>query len=252
MTREVKKQLVDALDARSRSGSAVQLWLRDDDAVEPTVALDRLLIMGNRYAIPMTLAVIPALSGSALAERLQSADSIDSVTVAVHGWAHQNYAPPGEKKQELGLHRPSSETLAELDRGYTELSLRHERQFVPLLVPPWNRIDPAIISGLPSIGFKGLSTFGSQSSNAISMMNAHVDVIDWKGSRGGRDLHELMTELVSLIESTRTPIGILTHHLVHDDKAWQFLEQLFSVTSTHKGAEWLSIDKLLPDLLPNP
>ncbi len=249
MNTDPMESLHKALNSRVNAACPVQFWLRDDDAVEPSKALDRLLKLTERYAVPVTLAVIPALTGDALGLRLASASS---AAVAVHGWSHQNYAPATEKKQEFGLHRPVSEVVAELARGYSELKQRHTRQFVPLLVPPWNRIDDAIVQELPSIGFKGLSTFGAQRSDVIPTMNTHVDVIDWKGSRGGRMTRDLVMEMVALIESTRSPIGILSHHLVHDNNAWHFLEQLFATTSVHAGANWVPINTLLPALSPNP
>ncbi len=241
--------LQDALNKRKDEGSPVQFWLRDDDAVEPTKALDTLLELTQRYGVPVTLAVIPAFAGDSLAKRLLLADH---ATVAVHGWAHKNYAPPGEKKQELGVHRPVDVVFDELKRGYTDLKLRYDTQFVPLLVPPWNRIDQAITERLPSLGFQGLSTFSNQTSSAIPVLNTHVDVMDWKGSRGGKPSADLIDELLVLIKSSRAPIGILTHHLVHDDVVWQFLHELFSTTAKHEGASWMPIDKLLPELTPNP
>ena len=241
--------LMQALNSREQAGNPVQFWLRDDDAVEPTQPLEQLLTLTERYAVPCTVAVIPAHSTDALAQRLFASKH---VAVAVHGWSHQNHAPAGEKKQELGLHRPLNEIRAELKRGYSLLALQHAPNFVPLLVPPWNRIDPAIVVELNALGFQGLSTFGAPSSSAIAMVNTHVDIIDWRGSRGGRDANELVKEIVDMIESAQTPIGILTHHLVHDEAAWQFLQQLFSITSRHAGAKWVPVDHLLPASSPDP
>jgi len=241
--------LILALNQRKDADDPVQFWLRDDDAVEPTQPLEDLLALTTRYSIPCTLAVIPARSSDALAQRLITTND---VTVAVHGWSHQNYAPVDEKKQELGLHRPLNEICSELKRGYSVLAHQHAPNFVPLLVPPWNRIDPAIVIELNALGFQGLSTFGAATTNSIAVVNTHVDVIDWRGTRGGRNANELVDELVELIESTQIPIGILTHHLVHDDTAWQFLHELFSITSLHPGAKWVPINHLLPALPPDP
>ena len=90
------------LDRWQRSGRTIAFWLRDDDAVQPTAALDRLLDLAGRHSIPTTLAVIPAYAREQLAARLATEPH---VSVAVHGWAHDNHAPEGEKKQELGPHR---------------------------------------------------------------------------------------------------------------------------------------------------
>lgn len=243
------KPLLRALDNRRDARDPVQFWFRDDDAVEPTAPLGYLLELSDRYAIPMTLAVIPAHSGHLLAQRLAT---VKGVAVAVHGWSHENYAPADEKKQELGLHRPLSETLTELKHGYNDLAQRHAAQFVPLLVPPWNRIDPLVVKALPELGFCGLSTFGACLPSAIPMVNTHVDIMDWKGTRGGRATTVLVNELVALIEQSHTPIGILTHHLVHDKQAWAFLEQLFAATTMHDGARWVSIHDQLSALSPDP
>jgi len=252
MNTEFMKPLCDAISKRvnaSGTNDPVQLWLRDDDAIEPTTQLNRLLDLVDRFAIPLTLAVIPAHADDALAARLATSKQ---VTVAVHGWSHQNHASEKEKKQELGLHRSVSDVVAELEIGFNALRRRHGEQFVPLLVPPWNRIDDAIIQALPSIGFQALSTYGTQSADAIAVMNTHVDVIDWKGTRGGRSVSDLVSEMVTLIESTHQPIGILTHHLVHDENVWQFLEQLFAATSTLQGVSWEPIVKIVPALSPMP
>ena len=243
------KQLHDVLNERVDAGITVQFWLRDDDAVEPTPKLDQLLALADGFAVPLTLASIPASSGTALAERLASEER---VSVAVHGWSHQNHASANEKKQELGLHRPSSLVLDELSRGLAHLSQLHDKRFVPLLVPPWNRIDALLVKQLTAIGFHGLSTFGKQSSGDIAVMNSHVDVIDWKGTRGGRTTSELEAEIVTQLQSSSEPIGILTHHLVHDDQVWGFLEQLFAMTSNKSGISWMRIDDLLPELRPDP
>ena len=99
----VWQPLLSELARWTDAGRAADFWLRDDDAVEPTAALDRLLGLTGASAIPVTLAVIPAFTGEPLASRLAGEPH---VTVGVHGWAHRNHASEGQKKQELG-HHPS-------------------------------------------------------------------------------------------------------------------------------------------------
>ena len=169
--------------------------------------------------------------------------------MAVHGWSHTNYANDNEKKQELGNHRPSSVVLAELQLGITTLEQLHSGRFIPLLVPPWNRISDELISQLGKLGFKGLSTFGNNAEGMriadVKIINTQVDIIDWKGNRGGRAVGELVSEIITQLQENRSSIGFLTHHLVHDEAAWLFLEQLFKVTSGHPGVRWLSAADLL-------
>ncbi|MES2667204.1 MAG: polysaccharide deacetylase family protein [Pseudomonadota bacterium] len=227
-----------ALDARAAAGSPAQFWLRDDDAVKPTAALDQLLACAP---VPLTLAVIPAFAGAALADRLATAPR---VTVALHGWAHVNHASPDQKKQELGDHRPAATVLAELAQGTAHLRALFGAQHAAVLVPPWNRISPAVVTGLPGIGIRALSVFGPAKPAPLPVINTHVDVIDWHGTRGGRDDAVLLDELTQAMD-LGPPVGLLTHHLVHDAQVWRFLDRLFALTIGHPGCRWAG----LPDLL---
>ncbi len=242
--------LMAALQQRLDAGTPVRFWLRDDDAVEPGTALDLLLELAQTHSVPLTLAVIPAFTGDALRQRLASAQE---VAVAVHGWSHKNHAPEGDKKQELGPHRALPQVVTELTRGFNHLSGLYETQFLPMLVPPWNRISDALVPELSAIGFRALSTFGDHAHASIAMINTQVDIIDWKGNRGGRTTHDLVSEIIAQLRTSQDAIGVLTHHLVHDDRAWDFLEQLFSVTSQHPAVRWVASGELLQKAcLPDP
>lgn len=235
-------KLLDALHTRAKAGKPVNFWLRDDDAIEPCESLDRLLILCEEFSVPLTLAVIPAHTDDALAHRLSLARD---VSVAVHGWSHTNYAGTDEKKQELGNHRPQDDVLAELRRGFTRLRELHRPRFVPLLVPPWNRISPDIVKRLHELGFVGLSTYGDEKPTSVLSINTQVDIIDWKGTRGGYAVDYLATQMTIQLHEGRSSIGILSHQLVHDEAAWLFLEQLFDATAGHPGVRWLPVSEWL-------
>ena len=141
--------LAEALDRWRTAGRQPVFWLRDDDATEPTAALDRLIYLSAHGEAPVALAVIPAFAGRPLANRLASAPHMVPV---VHGWSHENHAPTGSKKQELGLHRPSEVVLGELERALRRVETLFAGQAVPLLVPPWNRIDAALLPHLAGLG----------------------------------------------------------------------------------------------------
>lgn len=138
------EKLVAALDECGRRGITADLWLRDDDAVEPTPALDTLLDLCGSFSAPVTLAVIPEMTTDRLARHL---DASNIAQIAVHGWSHTNYAGEKEKKQELGAHRDLSIVLDELQSGLEKLHDLHGGRLVPMLVPPWNRIDASIVEG---------------------------------------------------------------------------------------------------------
>lgn len=228
---------------------SARFWLRDDDAIKPTKALDRLLALGRENAVPMTLAVIPAHAESELCDQLTGERTI---SVAVHGWSHENHAPQDEKKQELGSHRPREIVLRQLRDGYARIEELFPKQFVPVLVPPWNRIDPLVLPQLPALGFKALSVIGKVNSKHaafLPVINTHVDLMDWHGTRGCRDYGELVAaivrELQQRFDGSDEPIGILTHHLVHDEAAWAFLRKLFAVVAEAPGGYWVSLRELL-------
>ena len=249
MTNDVSfAPLVAELDRWQAAGRAATFWLRDDDAIEPTAALEQLLDSTGRHQVPVVLAVIPAGTGPALAQRLVG---VSHAAVAVHGWAHINHATGGRKKQELGSPDRQAETvLAELSDGYRLLSDLFGDRFTPLLVPPWNRIDASLLPSLGGIGFSALSVFGAEKRAPIRMLNTHVDVMDWHGTRGGRDhpvlVAEVLARLRHVFEHGGT-VGVLTHHLVHDRTVWDFLDGLFSATSGHPACRWASITDILAE-----
>jgi peptidoglycan/xylan/chitin deacetylase (PgdA/CDA1 family) len=229
------------------AGRRADFWLRDDDAVAPTPALERLLGLTEQFEIPLMLAVIPA---HAVGELVSAIAERRTTTPVVHGWSHENHANAGQKKQELGLHRPAEAVLAELARGFESIAALFGERMAPVLVPPWNRIDATLIPHLKAIGFDALSTFGLPKPAPIRMINPTVDIMDWHGTRGCREPAALIDEIVSeldagLADKRHPPVGILTHHLVHDEAAWTFLETLFNVTATGNICRWRSTRELL-------
>jgi peptidoglycan/xylan/chitin deacetylase (PgdA/CDA1 family) len=224
------------------------LWCRDDDACPDSPALRRLLEFAAKTNMPVALAVIPALAEQSLVESLETAPA---ATILQHGYAHRNYAPPGERNWELGSHRPIDDIVAELEKGRIELARRFGRRFLPVMVPPWNRIDPAVVARLPAAGFQGLSTFGMRTEEAAGIVqcNTHVDLIAWRRGRLfiGRDA--AVDRLVEHLRARREgqadsaePTGILTHHLDLDDDAWSFFEELVRRTQAHRGAAWIAAE----------
>lgn len=245
MMDELEATIVGELDRWRQAGKVAQFWLRDDDAVEPTVALDRLLNISAAFSVPLTLAVIPAHTGVALVERLQPEPLC---SVAVHGWSHRNHAGPDEKKQELGQHRPAADVLDELKRGFDQLAALYGEQFVPMLIPPWNRIDAALLPELAGRGYRALSVYGPEQPAALPLINTHVDVMDWHGTRGGRDPQTLAVEIVARLKHMFDhggAMGLLIHHLVHDQAVWDFMKALFAVTVDHPACRWTPVADIL-------
>ena len=240
------RALEEELDAWAGEGRAAAFWWRDDDSTRPSEALERLLALASGHGVPLALAVIPALLDPALASCLR--DKGD-VSVLQHGFAHRNHAAAGEKSMELGTHRPRGRVLDELRRASAHLASTFGERFLPVLVPPWNRIAAPILSELPGLGLRGLSTFTPRSEPdpvpGLRQVNCHVDLIDWRGARGGRDHSVLACEVAQHLRARREgrvdaeePTGVLTHHLDHDESAWAFMETLLGRLAGHPGARW--------------
>lgn len=237
--------LISALDGWQAEGRVARFWLRDDDAVEPTPALDRLLNICGRQGVPATLAVIPARAREVLATHLKGRGSIE---IALHGWSHENHAPADQKKQELGSHRPADIVLGELAEGVQRLSALFDGQFVPVLVPPWNRIDTALLPHLGSVGVTGLSVFGPEKASALPVVNTHADIMDWHGTRGCRPAPDIVACIVERLGEMESggAMGLLTHHLVHDEAAWAFIDGVLAATAGHPACRWCGLRELLP------
>ena len=241
--------LTGELDRWAEAGRTATFWWRDDDAEAPSPALDRLLALQNagpKGTIPLSLAVIPAPSGPGLAARLARESD---VTVLQHGWAHANHAPPGERTIELGPHRPADAVLSELIDGRERLSRLFGRHFLPVVVPPWNRIDAAIAAALPAYDYRGLSSDGARANRhgkGFTVANVHIDIFRWQKPACfigtdialGQAVRHLAARRHGTVDATE-PTGLMTHHLQHDAGCWQFLERFLAVTASHPSVRYL-------------
>jgi len=228
------------LDPVAEAGGRIDLWWRDDDATEPSPALDDLIGAATRHGVPLVLAVIPEPATDALADRL--AGEPDTIVISQHGFAHRNHAPKGEKACELGAHRPPAAVMAELGQGRTKLEDLFGARFLPVLTPPWNRIADDIAARRRAAGLIGLSTFAAMHSGDPLCVNTHVDIIDWKGGRvfAGVDkmAKVLAEEIARRAAGDSEPLGLLTHHLDHDAGCRDFIETFLSVTADHPAVRW--------------
>jgi hypothetical protein len=234
-------QALDEEAARwGEGGRTAEVWWGDDDAADSGPALDRILELHRETRAPLSLAVVPALATKALADRLGTEPGVDLLQ---HGYAHLNHASPGEKKAELGPHRPAMIVLGELGTGWLALERLFGDRARSVMVPPWNRIAPGLVPALPEIGFGGLSTFGprrrARPVSGLLQINTHVDLIDWKGRRGFVGEAAALGALVAALAHARTvaaePVGLLSHHLAMDGGAWDFLRSLWETASTLPG-----------------
>lgn len=235
-------------DEIRRWPSPPPLWLRDDDATGPAPALATLLEICATHDVPVCLAAIPtALDpdfGAWLAQH--AANSL----VVPHGYAHANHAPPEEKKAEFGDHRPATDMARELGEGLRQVQKGLGDRSRPVFVPPWNRLGATAAAALAQAGYTALSGKATQPTvTGVTVIDVHIDIIDWRGTRGYRGDLPILGGLCDRLAALRSagkegePTGILTHHAVHDPAAWGFLETLFE--RLRSQVRWLAVDDVI-------
>lgn len=227
----------------------IPIWWRDDDAIEDTVALRRLLAIKQRWNVPLALAVVPAKAQTSLARLTESLD----LDVLVHGFAHENRANPDARKAEFHEGRTESEMRREL-RAAIDVLTRTMPQTLPVFVPPWNRFPHALMEGLRDAGFAGFSASGLEANwpapAGLTVANAHIDVLDWRAGAAAKPLAHLVEELDTMVASHQgapdRPIGLLTHHLQMPDAAFSNLDRLFHCIATTPALSWTRARSIFP------
>lgn len=226
------------------------LWWRDDDAIEPTPRLERLIALAAE--MPLALAVIPALARPELAEALAD---LPRVAVLQHGWQHANRGKHG-KKSEYPEGRAAAAVAAEIGAGRARLNVLFGRRALPIFVPPWNRLASEFLPLLPAAGIAALSAIPPRQSTAmprgLARIDVHLDLVAWAGARGFIGETAALGALIRCLQARRCgaeaadrPVGILTHHLVMDGATVAFLERLIALTGAHRAARWAAVTDLL-------
>lgn len=239
----------DLLDRASDRGTTIELWWRDDDATRHTPALDRLLQLGHSSGVPVAIAAIPLGVEPSLIERLR--DERD-VRVMVHGLRHANHAQPDQKRAEFGSGRRLPEMEAETRRGLETIRSSFPRQALAVFAPPWNRIDPQLEPHLAALGYGGLSTFGPRRravADGLTVVNTHLDPVDWRGTRGALGIDRLAVALKPVLDAAGRagavePIGLLTHHLDFDEELWSLTTGLVETLLAHPVIRAPTLDAL--------
>lgn len=241
------RELGRELDRWLESSRTATFWWRDDDATTRNGALDRLLVLGGYRQVPVALAVIPGRVDGDLVAAVAGTPT----RVLQHGCRHVNRAPPNAKKCELIAGAGIEQELA---AGLAQLAGLFDSASLPVLVPPWNRIDPALVPRLGALGYRGLSRFKPRDGSTIMglhQVNTHIDIIGWHSGRGFRGEQEALASAVEHLRARRLsavdpdePTGLLTHHLEHDEPCWTFIDRLLEETHTHPAVRWLSAEEI--------
>ena len=183
---------------------------------------------------------------------------------------HADYGRPG-KPEESGSRRPLSALRSDATLAYSTFS-DHFGESNVIIVPPYNRIAAKLVQVLPQIGFAAVSVWPGFHERTVLRLNSrlpwmpavkvpqqvaiprldvHIDVIDWK--RGtARDMISVAEQVVGQLRLRRRgflpldyPIGILTHHLVHDEPVWALCHGLLQFLRAQRAVDFLAAASLL-------
>jgi peptidoglycan/xylan/chitin deacetylase (PgdA/CDA1 family) len=241
--------LLQELDRWRDEGRAATFWWRDDDACADSPPLSRLLTLAARHRVPVVLAAIPAALEPSLAGAIAHCEH---ASIVQHGYAHRNHARSGERSAELAEGRARDAVRDELRRGRRALQDAFGERFVPILVPPWNRIADTLLPLVREGGYAGLSRFAPRASPfahvGLREVNTHVDPIAWRRGRSFAGVDASVARIVDHLHRRRTgscdadePTGLLTHHLAFGDDAFAFVEALFDAVAAHDAVRWLDV-----------
>jgi hypothetical protein len=230
-------------------GLPLRFWWRDDDATGDTPQLRRLLDISAELNIPVALAVIPAPAEASLAKILLG---IPSVGVLAHGWSHTNHARPGQPTAELASGRDAKQVCSELSEGRRRLEGLFGAQFIPVQVPPYNWLASDLVSSVVEAGYAYVSIDRDFTGVSIPNRNVHLDVVDWN-TGGAADPASVVRSVVIAVKLRRyglvdatTPMGVMTHHLVHDTETWKLVEDVLRRISCHPAVAFPTISEVFP------
>jgi hypothetical protein len=255
------KEVLQELDRWYDLGLKATFWIRDDDACEITEQLNRLQTIARRHHTSIALAVIPGKLHANLSHYLK--EHADAFYPMCHGWKHINYGARN-KPGEFGRDRPNALLIADATSAFAVFCEYFKTSNV-IFVPPFNCISPSLVKALPGIGFSGISVGPGMlerkllsldsrlrwspvvripASSGIRRLNVHVDLIDWRAATAregkliARDIARQLRFRRRGFVAAGNPIGLLTHHLAHNDKIWQTCDDVLDMLQSHKAVEF--------------
>ena len=180
--------LRDELARWACDDTVARLWLRDDDAVTVTPALER------PQAVCCSRVPYPDCGRPERCRSNSGGIPFRSATgrVAAHGWRHHNHATIRNGiscRTALRGHR------SRFEQARARIETLFGEKAVPIFVPPWNRMAPRRrLSCLDQV-FARYRRLVERNRRACANNQRPPDIIDWRGSRGGRNPADLISEL---------------------------------------------------------
>lgn len=240
----IDEELRSELDAWAAAGMTARVWWRDDDAVSDTPQLRRLLDVACEAEAVVALGVIPEKADGSLVPFTATANCC----IWQHGWGHSFHVDG-----EFGDGRALELMIEDALKGQRSL----DRLFGPagwqrVFVPPNHSLAMPFKALLPTLGYLGVSAGVPLTPpvDGVVEVNAEIDVMNWPAGQL-LSTHAISLMLVEQLRSRRRgevpvgcPIGILTHHLVFDEAAWERVARLIEFLVRHPAVDLLPADSL--------
>ena len=233
-----------------KGNERARIFFRADDIAVPGSRFARLLEIFSRHRVPLCLAVVPAWLTPPRWQVLKEAgkDSASLWCWHQHGWRHANHERQG-KKQEFGPARSRRRLQRDIQHGRQRLEKLMGTRFYPVFTPPWNRCDVRALTVLEKLGYAGISrSAGSRPAPPAGLpgFDVTVDLHTRRETAAGSGWNNLLGELFRTISAGSG--GIMIHHQRMNHAAFDFLDLLLKMISSHRKLQPVSFK----DLADNP
>ncbi len=229
-------------------GRSVKVFVRDDDVDDDEASLRQLLDLFCELETPINLEIIPGLLTDSAIATLNRHHQLrpDLFELNQHGWLHVNHESEG-RKCEFGVSRSYDRQLADIRRGQEVLQNAFGEAFSPVFTPPWNRCTEETHRALDQLGFAAISKLrGKQSVSGYNFreLSVTLDIFRWKDGATMKPAEELIEELTFQLRELEM-VGIMLHHKVMDEAAFEFVRLLLAELRRSKAVGFHTFRRLL-------
>lgn len=212
----------------------MRIILRNDDFGWEEPRFLRLYELCAQAAFTLSAAAIPEECRDLDSWQFEDAKYLE---LTLHGYAHRNHQLEGKKGEFMDA-RPLETALTELSIGHKFLQERYPDLYVPVFIPPWNRVSDEIVEKLSSVGCKALSRFGANRINQkFPEFNAQIDLHTRKDG-GYASVEGVLADMENAWEAQAEGeprfVGLMLHHGKMQDADYSFLAKLFEAFKGHE------------------
>jgi len=192
-------------------------FIRNDDVSTFSEPLRKFVNFMLIHKIPIIYGVIPARLEKETAVLLREAKEKNPglLDIVQHGYAHDNYAPFGEKKYEFGEGRSYDRQLHDITEGMKIMHRWFGDLVTPGFIPPYHADDPNTIDAIEALGIPLYSARLKVPRERKKFLDVPAQIwahrIDDQGQPVPLNFHNLARDLGSVLASG--PIsGIVFYH----------------------------------------